>query len=702
MNGGSHGISVVVPTWNGARKLPRFLDSLAAQSADPGLFEVIFILNGLPDDSESVIRRFTDFNPQIETRTYFLADAGAGIARNVGLAVARRSHITFVDDDDYIEPAFIESALQLCEGRKIGLMPIVDEIDGVLSENTSLGARIRSLRGTNVPLASVPWVLGFNACKIVPAEVARRYRYVPSLKSGEDVAYFANLLRHRGLEVAVSSSGRGSAYVRVHSKNSVSRQNDSFSFCVEERLDVIKALREIPLQGSSADARESLVRAQFGFVERYLRSQPDEIERAIDCAFERGIRGLPWREARGNTKPNRLAISFCFPPYADPAANVAAKRLAARRQLVDVISADMSAVRSIDSTSEEIANPWIASHTEIPVYPAFASWPLISKFASATLKKAMTREYESLYSRAMWSGSHVAAALLKLRRPAVHWEAEFSDPMRFDATGAERNGEITPGRVTDELRQIITSSSWPDLPITSHFELTEVATLIAADEVIFSNTNQQALVLAHYPNSFRQMVEEKATVIPQPTPSKALYRFCEVDMDLAANAISIAYFGNFYQNRGLGTLLEALEKCPTDGGLGFALHVFTSNPGDITEAKSKAASNVQIVAHNPLPYLEFLNAASKFDVLLVVDAATSGTVFEVNPFLPSKYADYVGSGSAVWAMYEEGSPLSFADVSYRSRLNDIEDTTRVLSEIRSASRHDIGHTNHTLTNTRKG
>lgn len=702
MNGGCYGISIVVPTWNGARRLPRLLDSLAAQSADHGSFEVIFILNGSLDDSESVIRRFSDCNPQIETRIYFLADAGAGIARNIGLAVARRSHITFIDDDDYIQSAFIESSLQLCEGRKIGLLPIVNERDGVLSDTTSLAARIRSLRGTTLPLTSVPWTLGFNACKIVPTEIARRYRYVPSLKSGEDVAYFANLLRHPGLEIAVSSSGRESGYVRVHRENSISRRDDSFSFCVEERLDVIKALRSIPLRGAYADARESLVQAQFGFVERYLRLRPDDIERAIDCACERGIRGLSWRAAWGNAKAKRLVISFCFPPYADPAANVAAKRLAARREIVDVISADMSAVRSTDETSEEIANPWINSHTEISVYPAFSAWPLISEFASAALREALSHEYESVYSRAMWSGSHVAAALFKIRRPSVHWEAEFSDPMRFDATGAVREGEITPGGVTDELRQIISSSPWPRLPVTSHFELTEGATLIAADEVIFSNMNQQALVLAQYPESFRRMVEEKASVVPQPTPSRELYRFCEVDIELVPGVVNVAYFGNFYHNRGLGTLLEAVAELPAHGGREFALHIFTGNASHIYEAESDAVGGMRVVVHRPLPYLEFLNATSKFDVLLVVDALTSGTVFEVNPFLPSKYSDYVGSGAPVWAMYEEGSPLSLVEATYRSRLDNVEETTRVLSQLQDGLRRNLGLANESLSNSQKG
>ena len=72
-----------------------------------------------------------------------------------------------------------------------------------------------------------------------------------------------------------------------------------------------------------------------------------------------------------------------------------------------------------------------------------------------------------------------------------------------------------------------------------------------------------------------------------------------------------------------------------------------------------------------MPVLEFLNLTTQFDVLVVNDAATTAH-HEVNPYLPSKVADYRGSGTPVWAICEPGSVLATLDFEHRSDLGDVE------------------------------
>jgi hypothetical protein len=87
-----------------------------------------------------------------------------------------------------------------------------------------------------------------------------------------------------------------------------------------------------------------------------------------------------------------------------------------------------------------------------------------------------------------------------------------------------------------------------------------------------------------------------------------------------------------------------------------------------------------VVAAPYVPYLEFLNLTTRMDVLLVNDARTRG-IHETNPYLPSKWSDYRGSGTDVWAVVEPGSVLSTQDVAYRSELGDVDDAVRVLRAI---------------------
>ena len=78
-----------------------------------------------------------------------------------------------------------------------------------------------------------------------------------------------------------------------------------------------------------------------------------------------------------------------------------------------------------------------------------------------------------------------------------------------------------------------------------------------------------------------------------------------------------------------------------------------------------------------LGFLPYLNLTTRFDVLLITDFATRPH-FDPNPFLPAKLADYLGSGSRIWAVHEPGSVLSTFEVDYSSELGDEVSATRIL------------------------
>ena len=89
-----------------------------------------------------------------------------------------------------------------------------------------------------------------------------------------------------------------------------------------------------------------------------------------------------------------------------------------------------------------------------------------------------------------------------------------------------------------------------------------------------------------------------------------------------------------------------------------------------------------------MPYLTFLNVATHFDALVVNDTDTNGSTFTVNPFLPSKYADYVGSGAAVWGITVDESPLSKLPLTFSSASGDIDQARSVLDELLRQARYN--------------
>ena len=665
----AQGLSVVVPTKGGVERLPTLLRSLERQSLSQNLWEAIFIVNGRDDGTGELLDRWRS-RTGVNARALFLEVPSAGAARNLGLAAVSREYTTFVDDDDWLEDGFLEQGLRFAEAKGVVLMPIKEaaSVDAIPSSANTINLRRRSTSDGRVGLSQAPWALGFNACKIISSALLGKYRYDPKLRSGEDVVFFAHLLRHPELELVIPEGLNGYAYVRTVRANSISRREKDFDFCVRQRLEVISSLQKLDLSGPGRQAVKSLELSQFQFVADYLQSHPEDFADAADAALGMGVQGLPWRRGH-SSQAKRLVISYCFPPFADPAANVVAKRIVSYAEPVDVVSADMTPVRKIDRSSEALVEPWVQQHWRIGGFPSFNSWAHISAFAKKAVKAA-DGKYETLHSRALWSGSHVAAALYKLRNPSVFWEAEFSDPLRFGVDGQPRVAEEASGLLARKLRTEIERKGWGGEKASGHFALTELATLVLADRVSFSNHNQAEVVLSSYSYTFQAMVRTKLVVDPQPVPPGSAYESAQSDLFLPSDEITIGFFGNFYKNRGLGNYMAAIGVLPPEVASKFQLHIFSN--GKLDEAAEALRRSGRIVLHDPLDYLQFLNASSKFDVLLVTDTRTKETSFKMNPFLPSKLADYEGAGVDIWAMVESGSPLESRRTAFKSNLDDVE------------------------------
>jgi glycosyltransferase involved in cell wall biosynthesis len=104
-------VSVVIPTFNRARDIPRCLDSLAAQTYKH--FEVLVCDDGSTDDTRAVVARYVDKLP-IE---YHWAEnfGGAARPRNAGMRLARGKYIAFLDSDDWWRPEKLARCVERLE-----------------------------------------------------------------------------------------------------------------------------------------------------------------------------------------------------------------------------------------------------------------------------------------------------------------------------------------------------------------------------------------------------------------------------------------------------------------------------------------------------------------------------------------------------------------------------------------------------------
>ena len=333
----------------------------------------------------------------------------------------------------------------------------------------------------------------------------------------------------------------------------------------------------------------------------------------------------------------RKAIAFChnFPPAVDASSFVSSKRLREIEALEGsslrwhVIAQDMSAVRPQDYDFPTFFSDF--QLTSISIMRQKVGWaPVLQKpYVDAACRSAESTDAAVIFSRAFWIGSHMAAYQYKLKHPEVKWYAEFSDPVAYAVDNTVRP---CPDK----------GPNW--------FE-TEQMVYNHADVIIFTNAKQRDYMLAYHPNQ-RQVPEllRRSVILPQPVLDHAFCNIIPYDYQIDATKINIAFFGTFYVNRKGDDLLALLDNPEV------VLHVFTTKPEDFGDKEHEFKGRLRV---NPtISHLEFLNLGSRFDYLFLNDATFVGGV---NPFLPSKFADYKATQTPIIAKVQEGSTLSEID-----------------------------------------
>ena len=380
-----------------------------------------------------------------------------------------------------------------------------------------------------------------------------------------------------------------------------------------------------------------------------------------------------------------LVTSFCFPPFSDTAAVVAAKRVREMGEAVDVIYNVMDTVRHRDPSLLRICGDQVRRFAGLRTPTTFASWPAISAFVSEGMAQALAWDdeqgpYEKVYSRAHFAASHFLAAQYKMARPETHWVAEFSDPLSHDVVGKVRRSPVLEGALATRLRDEVRAAGW-DLPGDNTLEWAEVLPFVFADELLFTNPNQRDLMLrlCHDP-ALAEHAASKARVSAHPTLPRSFYHQVLSTYPLAPGRKHIGYFGNFYANRGMTVVLRALRALPQVQRDALTVHVFTGNAGKVAGDDQIASFGESLKVRPYVDYLEFLNLCTTMDCLLVNDATTPPDV-GVNPFLPSKISDYKGSGRPVWGIVEPGSRLSMEPLTYVSPTDHVSAAVQVLSQI---------------------
>lgn len=115
-------VSVVVPTFERAARLPRLVTALEAQTLPRDQFEVILSDDGSTDETPDVA---AELAARSALDLHFMKaprNRGAGAARNAGWRAARARVIAFTDDDCLPSPSWLEAGLAALEASGAGIV----------------------------------------------------------------------------------------------------------------------------------------------------------------------------------------------------------------------------------------------------------------------------------------------------------------------------------------------------------------------------------------------------------------------------------------------------------------------------------------------------------------------------------------------------------------------------------------------------
>lgn len=163
-------------------------------------------------------------------------------------------------------------------------------------------------------------------------------------------------------------------------------------------------------------------------------------------------------------------------------------------------------------------------------------------------------------------------------------------------------------------------------------------------------------MLERFDDEFKNMVYKKSVISKHPSLDEYYYDIDKHYVSLNQNEFNIGYFGNFYETRSATDIINIAKKIK-EYKIKARLYIFTNDTSKVRSQVITQGVSEIVQVNTYLKYFEFLNASKEFDCLILSDANTK-EYMKKNPYLASKYSDYISSGTKIWSLYEEGSVLS--------------------------------------------
>ena len=636
-------INIIIPTYKPNPYLDTAVKSVLTQNYPTNLIYITIVVNGPNKKYFEDIKK--EYSSHDNITVLYTEHKGQSIARNIAITNTQTYYTMFLDDDDYLTKGYIyELVSYMTDDIDIvcGKLTDYDDQNNTLNSKNYITDFINKIHFTETndiflcaPLFSTLPTKLYKSSFIQQCELLDIH-----LRSSEDIEFWAKNAS-KVKKIAIVDKNSQEFYIRRITPSSVSRPNsDFFDFYIAQRMILIEKCSINIFKNSDINIKNfilSKIDTQANVMYNYfscLQNEDKEMARKIiyssTCPF---INKGKYSDIKG--------VAFChnFVPYADTAAYVAAKRLDELASLIGkiinwtVFRGDMK-YRGSDNIFNIFYAKYKYSNIKEIGGRAFFNEESQYIWGKLAYEEAKNEKYTYIYSRSMFAGSHVAAYLYKQHYPKSIWYAEFSDPIYMDAYHHPRK----PAKQYDSSKTFL-NTFWQDIE-KNVFEY--------ADKIIFTNQNQMDYMLKMHPSPLCvDKIRKKSIILSHPILDISYSHIYSSTYKLNQNDINIGYFGHFHPKRNGISMFKLLYH------RNVKLHIFT-NGNNLVIPEEYAQLKEQIIINNIVSYFEFLNIASKMDFLFLEDINFE---YSINPFLPSKLADYLASGTKILAKIYDNTEL---------------------------------------------
>lgn len=192
--------SIVIPSYNYARYLPRALESVLAQPGDD--YEIIVVDDGSTDDTAEVVKAYQDKSKYLSY--VYQQNRGLAAARNLGVQLSKAEFLLFLDADDallpHALPAF-RSAISRHEAIDFVIGGWV-RVSSKGSEKKIKAFPLSTQKEVNF-VSSLRSVGAVNGSNIIHRRVFERLRFPESVRLWEDRVFYPQLFAmYSGISIA--------------------------------------------------------------------------------------------------------------------------------------------------------------------------------------------------------------------------------------------------------------------------------------------------------------------------------------------------------------------------------------------------------------------------------------------------------------------------------------------------------------------